>query len=216
MIILNILSWILILFLLILAAVLFFPLYYKAEGKIGAHNEVSGKAGWFPFIRIFYNYTPGKSEFIIKLGPFKISTDGLFTEKPKKKIKEDKEDKQKFKILNVGSLLKDTDNKVFPLTKTLIKKICGKILPRKFSLNGIIGLGDPFATVKFIGMYEAVSCAAGFRDKIRIQGDYGEARLKLDFKLSGYFTIASLTWSVIWFILQKPVRKTFFKKNKKT
>ena len=204
MILFNILLWILIIFFLIMVAVIFLPVYYKAEGKIGAKNEITAKAGWFPFIRVLYNYTPDKSGLVIKIGPFKIPTDNIFSDKPKKK---DKKEKQKFKMTDAGALIKNADNNAVFLSVTLIKKICGKILPRHFRINGIVGFGDPFTTVKLMGMYEAVSCSMGFKDKIRIQGDYGEQRFDFDFKLSGRFAIASLMWPVIWFMFQKPVRK---------
>ena len=209
MIFLNVLLWIFLIFLLLLAAVVFLPICYRVEGKFGPRNEVSAVVSWMFLFRILYEYSPEDSVFVVKAGPYKVPA-SLLSFPAMGKKEEEKDDESSFKFSDIKTLLTNLDIKsIIPLGIILMKKLCKKILPRHLHVRGVIGLSDPFSTVQFISFYEAISGAANLRSAIDICGDFSQKRLEMDLKMSGRFAVVSLLWPVLWFILQKPVRKGF-------
>ena len=219
-ILLLILLWILIVFLLALAAIIFIPISYRIEGKYDSQDEndmdLSVRIIWFFFLRVFYFYSSKGSSFTVKLGPFKLP-DRVFANFLDKEAKEEQKKAEVFSLSGLKSLLSNLDIKsIFRLGTILIKKIFKKIKPRYLNIRGVIGFSDTCSTGQFIGLYEAVAGVAGFRNAIDLQGDFNQQIIKIDLKICGFVAISSFIGPALWFILQKPIRRAVFTRSKAT
>jgi len=194
-----ILLWIFLILLAILLIILLAPIIYQIEGEYGQQKDIYVKVSallWL--LRITYK----ESELTIKIGPYTVPLDKLQgMAKPKEK-KESQFSFSEFKTL----LTKLDINSIISLGIMLLKKLVKRIMPKFFNVRGTVGFDDPCTTGQFIGLYEAVAGATGLREAIKLQGDFSQASFEMDFKIKGYFSVASLLVPVIWFIIQKPVR----------
>ena len=220
MIVLTILMWILIIFLLLIAILVFAPVSYSIDGQVDTKADVqpaiaiNAKASWMYLVRFFYMYKKAESSFIVKIGPYEVPIESI-AGKISKWEKKPKKDEPSFKISDLKPLLTNLDIKsIIPLGIIMIKKMFKKIMPRKLNVCGVIGLDDPFSTVRFLSVYEAVSGAAGIRNSVDLRGDFTQKVVDMDLLVSGRFAIASLMWPVFWFVLQKPVRRGLFKRRR--
>ena len=191
----------------ILLLVLFMPIFYRVEGSFGAQTVIYAKVSWF--FRLF-RATYEESVFTMKIGPYALPTDR--PAKPPKPPKFGKKPKQK---VNIKSLLTNLDIKsIISLGIIFMKKLFKKIAPSHFQVRGVVGFANPCTTGQFMGLYEAAAHAMGLRKAIDLQGNFCQEHFELDVKMSGCFAIAPLLGIMIWFILQKPVRAAFNRRQK--
>jgi len=184
-----------------LLLILFAPFCYRAEGKFGQQLKIEAKANWFFYLlRIRY-----KDEALsAKVGPFSINLDAI----EKKKIKKRKKpsEKESFSLSSLPKLLTNVNiNSIISLGIMFFKRLWRCVRPSYFRLNAVFGLGDPFKTAMYMGVYEALAGVYGFRTNLALVGDFSQKQFAGDFKLSGYFTLAALLRHFIWLLLQKPL-----------
>lgn len=197
--------WILLFLTILLLLFLFIPIKYSVEGNIGTHNYITARiSGFFRLVGVFFAYTDSETAFLIKIGPYKLDPSSAKFKKKEQPAKKEPH----LNISNVQYLLTKLDIKsIITLGIMLLKKISKKIRPKYLNIRGVVGLKDPCATGQFIGIYEAVVASVGLSESIDLRGDFDKESLKLDGKLAGRFSIASLIGPVIWFALKKPVRE---------
>ncbi|MCL2049001.1 MAG: hypothetical protein FWG87_09760 [Defluviitaleaceae bacterium] len=128
----------------------------------------------------------------------------------KRKIKRKKKLKAWFNGL--GSLHQAlTDKEVKIMIKqgfTLIKQILSAARPKRFNIYGVVGLGCPFDTAMFFGMYEALVSVLNLRKNIRLTGDFASDTTVIDIKadIRGRIRPYQVIVPVMLMVLKNPTR----------
>jgi hypothetical protein len=127
----------------------------------------------------------------------------------KKKLTPKKTLRQWHEEFKIGKelLTKINVNSIMPLCILLMKRLWKRMRPRRFHVCGVVGFEDPCTTGRFIGMYEAVTCAADIRGNIDLRPDFEKPCLQLEAGIAGQFSIGVLLLQMVWFVFQRPVRR---------
>ena len=228
MLILNIILWIFLilvsLVVLVVALVLFMPILYQIEGEYCSGDDldtpgtkVSLQISWlFKLLSFFYTYTQNETIIMVKIGYYKLPDRFLaFLAPSAEELPKHKKKKLSLKTIsqtlsNNKSLLTNIDTKsIISLCVRLVKKLLKKVGPRELRVTGKVGFGDPCTTGRVIGLYEALAGALHLRQVIDIQSDFSKQNFELEFFIAGRFALISIILTVVWFVLQKPIRGVF-------
>ena len=93
---------------------------------------------------------------------------------------------------------------IFDVTILLFKKIFKGLGLKLFQICGIIGLDNPCSTGQAIGLISVVQTFVPF--DIDIQGDFENNILEGSLYIKGKVRLSSIVFSVVWYLLTKPVR----------
>jgi hypothetical protein len=88
-----------------------------------------------------------------------------------------------------------------------IKKTVKYLLPKRFTVNGVVGLGDPYHTGLLIGGVYAAAGALTKRQCLLIAGDFNNCALRLTIEAAGRVSLAGVLSPFIWLVSRKPVFK---------
>lgn len=93
---------------------------------------------------------------------------------------------------------------IFDVTILLFKKIFKGLGLKLFQICGIIGLDNPCSTGQAIALISVVQTFVPF--DVDVQGDFENNVLEGSLYIKGKVRISSIVFSVIWYLLTKPVR----------
>lgn len=224
MFLLTIIGYILLGFVMILAAMIFIPYHYQAVAENLGHSQMKGSVSWlFGGIRMeFIKYPKRKAETtLIILGLTK-----KFQERPDSK----KEDQKKFGIASKNNAKKNlhTDSvkdsisaqkrhqnefgiRQFLRTDVLkkilasLRKIARHILPDQLIVNAKIGFSDPMYT-GFLSVLLTQGYLWYDRFDIAVELVFGQEMLEGRFFIGGRIWLPYLLSVIIGLLVTKPIR----------
>jgi hypothetical protein len=88
-----------------------------------------------------------------------------------------------------------------------IKKTVKYLLPKRFTVNGIVGFSDPYHTGLLIGGIYAAAGALSKRQCLCIAGDFDKSALRLTVEAAGRVSMAGVLSPLIWLVTRRPVFK---------
>ncbi|MBE6062918.1 MAG: DUF2953 domain-containing protein [Clostridium butyricum] len=199
---LNIIIIVICMILILLLGLLFIPFHYKFDGYVNEKIYVNGVVKWIFCFEVFYLYKEKEdSHFKVKLSLFGLNKFSKNNSKKKNKI-------EKFR-------------KRIQITKKLIsvcyeyfKDIINIIKPKYINISGVYGFFDPSITGIICGIISIINCAIPY-SFINVEPDFEEEKCDIEVNVSGRIVLCTILFRTLKFILNKEVRKNFFKKRKK-
>jgi hypothetical protein len=88
-----------------------------------------------------------------------------------------------------------------------IKKTIKYLLPKRFTVKGVVGFNDPYHTGLLIGGIYAAAGALSKRQCLLIAGDFDKRALRLTVEAAGRVSLAGMLSPLIWLVSRKPVFK---------
>ena len=238
---------ILILTLFIAMLILFVPVQYRLNADYNEKLDILIKAAWFLRI-ITITYDSGKSpSFRLRIfgivgknktKPKNTQTDSEKSKKrkrikhPKEKDenpdKEDIKDKKKNNFFRKISFLMDKLIKIFDYpyktllinrTSKLLKRLIKAFIIKNADVECDFGFDDPSKTGMLLGAAHALCGITHSYKYVRINADFEKEYLYLKSYMEGKFTIWSLFWPLVAYVVNKPVwillKPYFFTKKRK-
>lgn len=128
----------------------------------------------------------------------------------KSKLKKTKSDNGIFDIINKIKTYPDKD-KIINYTLKLLKKLKTAIKFKDAEIYGTIGFDDPSQTGLFLGGVSIIS--AFLPINFNIKGNFEKEDFNSGIYLKGRFSLWSLGFPILVYILKKPIRKILFGRN---
>lgn len=207
----QIFFYILIVLLVVLAAILFIPFNYYANGSKYGNVSAEGYLSWLfggLKVKFLYNSETGSSFVIGFMGIHKDMKSSHKEKDEKQKSQEGKEKKVKEK-----SPYSYLTREIIESAIEALLKLLNHCRPRQLSLNARAGFDDPMYTGLLYGVQ-----GAGFAilDKlnIRIEPTFEEEELTGDLTVGGSIQIFYLLLVAIGFLFAEPFRSILIKNIK--
>jgi hypothetical protein len=207
---------------------IFAPVRYRVAATVGDGCSVRLRASYLlRLIRITVNYSDNKFDKTIRVAGIKIKPrkkkragpERTETEKPAKqeraKAKKPKPRAGKTKpskkslrerIGGLRTLL--THKALKTIIDILIRcviKLIRYLLPKKFTVTGVVSFDDPYHTGLLIGGIYAASGALSGRQCVQIAGDFDKCALRLKVLAAGHVSVAGVLSPLLWLVTRKPV-----------
>lgn len=128
----------------------------------------------------------------------------------KSKFKKTKSDNGLFDIINKIKTYPDKD-KIINYTLKLLKRLKTAIKFKAAEIYGTIGFDDPSQTGLFLGGVSIIS--AFLPINFNIKGNFEKGDFNAGIYLKGRFSLWSLGFPILVYILKKPIRKILFGRN---
>ena len=214
-------------FVLLICVLLFTPVKYAAEVKLGGQKKIHLRISWL--LRLIYiNYFScgDDNETILRVAGIKINKKSKpekilpsvpveneipAAEKPPQ-IKKTKPKRKKTGgrsgLSFLKALLTYNDAKtIIGLTFDLIKRLFRNLKPDIFFTDLLFGFDDPADTGMLLGLYETAAGIYPIKRNFVLRGDFERSALSMDLKIRGGASAGSFLGPVIWFCTRKPVFK---------
>ncbi|MCL2372719.1 MAG: hypothetical protein FWC78_04875 [Defluviitaleaceae bacterium] len=217
----------LVLALLLLAVLLMFvPIKYELKAaRDGSTTALLRVSYLFRLVYVVYDYREDADKLTVRIAGIRLNTGKKPTRltkakaaKAKKKSapskkaarpKRKKTSSLKNGLTSFKKAWQHPHRKVIvSLSWQAIKKSMRGLKPKKIDIQAAVGLGDPANTGLALGAYEVVAGLVGFRQHVRLDGDFeaDEAFIRFNAYIRGNINLGKMAMPYMRLVLKKPVR----------
>lgn len=150
-----------------------------------------------------------ESPIEVPFDPIERESESFFTGEPEpEEDHESKLDKLRFYWDKFQEI--EGKKEIFLAAKALLKRLIKGILPNHLLLKATLGLGDPMYTGYLMGLVGILT--AKFGKNIQVKGDFTRLVAEdIEVKLKGNIIIGYFVYSLLAFVLTRPVRRILIK-----